>query len=113
MSDTSAADGHSPDRFDIGRINWHMLLMLALVCVLCWGAVLRGVETSGKAVYVTSTAPYFFLTILVVRGVTLDGLLRKALLVQQLSLVTVPRQQQGALPALEVSVQPTHPTPAL
>jgi hypothetical protein len=42
-----------------------------------------------------------------------DGLLRKALLVQQLSLVTVPRQQQGALPALEVSVQPTYPTPAL
>jgi SNF family Na+-dependent transporter len=73
MSDTSAADGHSPDRFDIGGINWHMLLMLALVCVMCWGAVLRGVETSGKAVYVTSTAPYFFLTILVVRGVTLDG----------------------------------------
>lgn len=68
---SSAAD--DPQRWVPGGMNLHMVGMLFLVCLMCWMAVLRGVETSGKAVYVTSTMPYVFLTILVVRGVTLEG----------------------------------------
>lgn len=62
-----------PGRWFPGGLNLHMVGMLLLVCLMCWMAVLRGVETSGKAVYVTSTMPYVFLTILVIRGVTLEG----------------------------------------
>ncbi|KAK7886272.1 hypothetical protein WMY93_025893 [Mugilogobius chulae] len=49
-----------------------------LLCHICAWAVLylcviRGIETTGKAVYVTSTLPYIVLTIFLVRGLTLKG----------------------------------------
>jgi SNF family Na+-dependent transporter len=37
-----------PDRYAPTGMVWHMVFYLALVCLLCWAAVLRGVETSGK-----------------------------------------------------------------
>lgn len=58
---------------DSGGVQWWMLL-----CLICaWGVVyvstIRGIETTGKAVYVTSTLPYLVLTIFLIRGLTLKG----------------------------------------
>ena len=36
-------------------------------------AEISGVKSSGKVVWVTATAPYFILTILLMRGVFLEG----------------------------------------
>ncbi|KAM3928106.1 sodium-dependent neutral amino acid transporter B(0)AT3-like [Leptodactylus fuscus] len=56
-----------------GDLQWWMVLSLATA----WGAVylciLRGIKSSGKAVYVTSTFPYAVLTIFLIRGFTLPG----------------------------------------
>ncbi|XP_051992392.1 sodium-dependent neutral amino acid transporter B(0)AT1-like [Xyrauchen texanus] len=40
---------------------------------LLWVCCLRGIETTGKAVYITSTLPYLVLTIFLIRGLTLKG----------------------------------------
>ncbi|XP_056141700.1 solute carrier family 6 member 19b [Lampris incognitus] len=63
----------TPDIQDDGGLQWWILL-----CHICAWAVLyvcyiRGIETSGKAVYVTSTLPYVVLTIFLIRGLTLKG----------------------------------------
>uniref|UniRef100_A0A3P8VPR3 Transporter n=1 Tax=Cynoglossus semilaevis TaxID=244447 RepID=A0A3P8VPR3_CYNSE len=60
---------------DSGGIHWPMVVCLlaawAVIC-LCY---IRGIGTSGKAVYVTSILPYIVLAIFLVRGLTLKGAL--------------------------------------
>ncbi|XP_076436470.1 sodium- and chloride-dependent GABA transporter 1-like [Babylonia areolata] len=58
---------------DPGSVVWYMALTLTLTLVLCFGALVKGVHSSGKIVYVTATAPYILLTVLLVRGATLPG----------------------------------------
>ncbi|XP_073533027.1 inactive sodium-dependent neutral amino acid transporter B(0)AT3 [Phyllobates terribilis] len=56
-----------------GDLQWWMVLSMAV----SWGAVylctIRGIKSTGKAVYVTSTFPYVVLTIFLIRGLTLPG----------------------------------------
>ncbi|XP_064204024.1 solute carrier family 6 member 19b [Anguilla rostrata] len=56
-----------------GGLQWWMVLCL----VSAWGVLyiccIRGIETTGKAVYITSTLPYVVLTIFLIRGLTLKG----------------------------------------
>ncbi|XP_066440783.1 sodium-dependent neutral amino acid transporter B(0)AT3-like [Eleutherodactylus coqui] len=56
-----------------GDLQWWMVVSLAAA----WGAVylciIRGIQSSGKVVYVTSTFPYVVLTIFLIRGFTLPG----------------------------------------
>ncbi|XP_029918835.1 sodium-dependent neutral amino acid transporter B(0)AT1-like [Myripristis murdjan] len=58
---------------DSGGIHWPVVLCLltawSVLCVCC----IRGINTSGKAVYITSTLPYIVLTIFLIRGLTLKG----------------------------------------
>ncbi|XP_076005851.1 sodium-dependent neutral amino acid transporter B(0)AT1-like [Genypterus blacodes] len=60
---------------DSGGIHWPIVLCLlaawAVICVCC----IRGIKTSGKAVYITSTLPYIVLAIFLIRGLTLKGAL--------------------------------------
>ncbi|KAF2903521.1 hypothetical protein ILUMI_02667 [Ignelater luminosus] len=56
-----------------GSLRWQLVLCLLLSWIIGYLCVIRGVKTSGKAVYFTALFPYVILTILVVRGVTLDG----------------------------------------
>uniref|UniRef100_A0A8C5EID8 Transporter n=1 Tax=Gouania willdenowi TaxID=441366 RepID=A0A8C5EID8_GOUWI len=56
-----------------GGLQWWMVLSLIAAWSLLYVCCIRGIETSGKAVYVTSTLPYLVLTIFLIRGLTLKG----------------------------------------
>ncbi|GIY22085.1 sodium- and chloride-dependent glycine transporter 1 [Caerostris darwini] len=58
---------------DLGGLKWE----LAVCLLVCWSFVflclLKGVKSMGKAVYFTALFPYLVLTILLIRGLTLNG----------------------------------------
>uniref|UniRef100_A0A6Q2XGI2 Transporter n=1 Tax=Esox lucius TaxID=8010 RepID=A0A6Q2XGI2_ESOLU len=58
---------------DSGGLQWWMVLCLLCAWLLLFVCCLRGIETTGKAVYITSTLPYVVLTIFLIRGLTLKG----------------------------------------
>ncbi|XP_061886134.1 sodium-dependent neutral amino acid transporter B(0)AT1-like [Entelurus aequoreus] len=58
---------------DSGGLQWWMVLSLVSAWTVLYVCCIRGIETSGKAVYVTSTLPYVVLTIFLIRGLTLKG----------------------------------------
>ncbi|KAM5264432.1 sodium-dependent neutral amino acid transporter B(0)AT1 [Ctenodactylus gundi] len=65
--DTSTSIGAS------GSVQWWTLLCLTCAWSVLYVCIIRGIETTGKAVYVTSTLPYVVLTIFLIRGLTLKG----------------------------------------
>ncbi|KAF3833652.1 hypothetical protein F7725_024856 [Dissostichus mawsoni] len=56
-----------------GGLQWWMVLSLVAAWTLLYVCCIRGIETTGKAVYITSTLPYLVLTIFLIRGLTLKG----------------------------------------
>uniref|UniRef100_H2YVB6 Transporter n=1 Tax=Ciona savignyi TaxID=51511 RepID=H2YVB6_CIOSA len=56
-----------------GLDNWPLILCFIASWVVIYLCVFKGARTSGKVVYVTAIAPYVLLTILLVRGLTLEG----------------------------------------
>lgn len=58
---------------NFGSMRWEILGCLLFSWTFCYLAVLKGVKTSGKAVYFTVTFPYFILTALVIQGALLPG----------------------------------------
>ncbi|KAL2083955.1 hypothetical protein ACEWY4_019473 [Coilia grayii] len=58
---------------DTGGLQWWMVLCLVSAWAVLYICCIRGIETTGKAVYVTSTLPYVVLTIFLIRGLTLKG----------------------------------------
>ncbi|KAJ8335114.1 hypothetical protein SKAU_G00407530 [Synaphobranchus kaupii] len=58
---------------DSGGLQWWMVLCLVCAWTVLYVCCIRGIETTGKAVYVTSTLPYLVLTIFLIRGLTLKG----------------------------------------
>ncbi|XP_071124568.1 sodium- and chloride-dependent glycine transporter 1-like [Mytilus edulis] len=58
---------------EIGHLNWRMILCLLGGWVLIGLCIFKGVKSVGKVVYVTATLPYILLTIILIRGLTLDG----------------------------------------
>ncbi|KAL8194218.1 UNVERIFIED_CONTAM: hypothetical protein K2H54_005296 [Gekko kuhli] len=58
---------------DSGTVQWWLLLCLLCAWAVLYVCTIRGIETTGKAVYVTSTLPYVVLTIFLIRGLTLKG----------------------------------------
>ncbi|XP_058943420.1 sodium-dependent neutral amino acid transporter B(0)AT1 [Pocillopora verrucosa] len=58
---------------DMGDFQWHLCLVLSLAWIVLLIIINRGVQSAGKAVYVTATLPYIVLTIFLVRAVTLEG----------------------------------------
>ncbi|XP_048371335.1 sodium-dependent neutral amino acid transporter B(0)AT1-like [Sphaerodactylus townsendi] len=58
---------------DSGTVQWWLLLCLLCAWAVLYVCTIRGIETTGKAVYITSTLPYVVLTIFLIRGLTLKG----------------------------------------
>ncbi|XP_052473488.1 sodium-dependent neutral amino acid transporter B(0)AT1-like [Carassius gibelio] len=58
---------------ETGGLQWGMILCLISAWGVLYVCCIRGIETTGKAVYVTSTLPYVVLTIFLIRGLTLKG----------------------------------------
>ncbi|XP_030004068.1 sodium-dependent neutral amino acid transporter B(0)AT1-like [Sphaeramia orbicularis] len=56
-----------------GGLQWWMVLCLFCAWAVLYICCIRGIETTGKAVYITSTLPYVVLTIFLIRGLTLKG----------------------------------------
>ncbi|WAR03537.1 SC6A4-like protein [Mya arenaria] len=58
---------------DLGNVKWDLCLCLLGVMTVVYLALWKGIKSSGKAVWITATAPYVILLILLVRGATLPG----------------------------------------
>ena len=58
---------------DFGSIQWHVLLAHMFTWLAVFLCCFKGPISAGKVVYVTATMPYVLLTILLIRGLTLDG----------------------------------------
>ncbi|KAG8512412.1 Sodium-dependent dopamine transporter [Galemys pyrenaicus] len=58
---------------DLGPPRWQLTCCLALVILLLYFSLWKGVKTSGKVVWITATMPYVVLFALLLRGVTLPG----------------------------------------
>ncbi|XP_077086289.1 inactive sodium-dependent neutral amino acid transporter B(0)AT3 [Siphateles boraxobius] len=63
----------SPGLEHSGSLQWWLVLCLASAWSIVYICFIRGIETIGKAVYVTATFPYLVLTIFLVRALTLPG----------------------------------------
>ncbi|TDH04376.1 hypothetical protein EPR50_G00151100 [Perca flavescens] len=60
---------------DSGGIQWPLVLCLLTAWTVIAICCIRGISTSGKAVYVTAILPYIVLAIFLIRGLTLKGAL--------------------------------------
>ncbi|XP_048457882.1 sodium- and chloride-dependent glycine transporter 1 isoform X2 [Rhincodon typus] len=58
---------------NFGEIRLPLLGCLVVAWVVVFLCLIKGVKSSGKVVYFTATFPYVVLTILFIRGITLDG----------------------------------------
>ncbi|XP_050411372.1 sodium- and chloride-dependent glycine transporter 1 [Patella vulgata] len=58
---------------EFGSVSWKLALCLLASWVIVGICLLRGIQSLGKVVYFTAIFPYVMLTILMIRGVTLDG----------------------------------------
>ncbi|CAL8379646.1 unnamed protein product [Boreogadus saida] len=58
---------------ETGSMVWQLALCLLLSSIIIAAVLLKGIKSSGKVVYFTATFPYVVLTILLIRGLTLEG----------------------------------------
>uniref|UniRef100_A0A8C4NK07 Solute carrier family 6 member 19 n=1 Tax=Dicentrarchus labrax TaxID=13489 RepID=A0A8C4NK07_DICLA len=58
---------------DSGGIHWPIVVCLLAAWTVIGICYIRGISTSGKAVYVTAILPYIVLGIFLIRGLTLKG----------------------------------------
>ncbi|KAK2507303.1 hypothetical protein MC885_005946 [Smutsia gigantea] len=61
------------DISDSGSIQWRLLGCLAACWAIVYLCVIRGIESTGKAIYFTASFPYLVLTIFLIRGLALPG----------------------------------------
>ncbi|XP_074055668.1 inactive sodium-dependent neutral amino acid transporter B(0)AT3 isoform X2 [Macrotis lagotis] len=56
-----------------GNIQWRLVMCLVACWMIVYICIIRGIETTGKAIYFTALFPYVVLTIFLIRGLTLPG----------------------------------------
>ena len=67
-SDTIAGEGAT-------EIHIPMMIIILFAWFFLYLMIFKGIQSSGKAMYVTATFPYITLTIFLIYGLTLDGAL--------------------------------------
>ncbi|KAM9340286.1 sodium-dependent neutral amino acid transporter B(0)AT1-like [Symphorus nematophorus] len=60
---------------DSGGLHWPIVVCLLAAWTVIAMCCIRGISTSGKAVYITAILPYIVLAIFLIRGLTLKGTL--------------------------------------
>ncbi|XP_041810742.1 sodium-dependent neutral amino acid transporter B(0)AT3-like [Chelmon rostratus] len=63
----------TPDIEISGSMQWWLVVCLATAWCVVYICFIKGIESMGKAVYVTATFPYLVLTIFLIRALTLPG----------------------------------------
>lgn len=63
----------TPDIEISGSLQWWMVVCIASAWAVVYICFIKGIESMGKAVYVTATFPYLVLTIFLIRALTLPG----------------------------------------
>ncbi|XP_072304525.1 inactive sodium-dependent neutral amino acid transporter B(0)AT3 [Eucyclogobius newberryi] len=63
----------STDIESSGDIQWTMVICLASSWCIVYICMIKGIQSMGKAVYVTATFPYLVLTIFLIQALTLPG----------------------------------------
>ncbi|GAA6231848.1 sodium-dependent neutral amino acid transporter B(0)AT3-like [Lates japonicus] len=63
----------TPDIETSGSLQWWLVICLASAWCVVYICFIKGIESMGKAVYVTATFPYLVLTIFLIRAITLPG----------------------------------------
>lgn len=58
---------------EIGELKWDLVIYLAVAYFILFVCLAKGIQSSGKAVYITSTFPYIVLATLLAVGLTKDG----------------------------------------
>ncbi|XP_063156001.1 sodium-dependent neutral amino acid transporter B(0)AT3-like [Candoia aspera] len=56
-----------------GPFLWWLILCLAFSWIIVYLCTIRGIESTGKIIYVTATFPYVILTVFLIYGLTLPG----------------------------------------
>uniref|UniRef100_A0A673SMV9 Transporter n=1 Tax=Suricata suricatta TaxID=37032 RepID=A0A673SMV9_SURSU len=64
------------DISDSGSVQGRLLACLAAAWAIVYLCVIRGIESTGKAIYFTALFPYLVLTVFLIRGLTLPGAVR-------------------------------------
>jgi len=64
----------SKDVNDFESFNWHIALALAFAWLISYTCLLRGLSSSKRVVYVSSTLPYVILMIFFFKTISLDGM---------------------------------------
>ncbi|XP_075550071.1 sodium-dependent proline transporter-like [Dermacentor variabilis] len=63
----------SPSIEETGEIQQPLLICYGLCWTLIFLAIFKGIQVSGKVALLTATAPYFMLSVMLLRGITLPG----------------------------------------
>jgi len=58
---------------DLNGLQWHLVITLFLSWVIIAVSIIKGVKSTGKTMYFTATFPYLVLTVLLIKGLTLEG----------------------------------------
>ncbi|KAH6930304.1 hypothetical protein HPB50_012609 [Hyalomma asiaticum] len=63
----------SPRIEDTGELQQALVICYGLCWTLIFLAIFKGIQVSGKVALITATAPYFMLSVMLLRGITLPG----------------------------------------
>lgn len=60
----------------MGGLQWELVACLAVVWIVCFFCIWKGIKSTGRSAYIIALLPYISLTILLIRGLTLPGYMK-------------------------------------